>query len=63
MHCRPPKMSSWPSFPAANPFGILVTQVASPLIVPEIGDIPTLNYVFGGLGVLSELVTLVCITR
>lgn len=54
-HCLP--------LPAANPLGILVTQVASPLLVQKKEQIPTLNYVFGGLAVLCELVTLVCITR
>lgn len=47
----------------SNPFGILVTQVASPLLVQEKEQIPTLNYVFGGLAILCELVTIVCITR
>lgn len=40
-----------------------MTQVASPLLVQEKEHIPTLNYVFGGLAVLCEVVTIVCITR
>ncbi|MPC11970.1 uncharacterized protein E2C01_004648 [Portunus trituberculatus] len=51
------------SLPTANPLGILVTQVVSPLIVTEKENIPTLNYVFGGLAIFSLLTTLVCVTR
>ncbi|XP_045126687.1 uncharacterized protein B0416.5-like [Portunus trituberculatus] len=47
----------------SNPLGILVTQVVSPLIVTEKENIPTLNYVFGGLAIFSLLTTLVCVTR
>lgn len=47
----------------SNPFGILVTQVVSPLIVQDKDQIPTLNYVFGGLAILAEVVTLFCVTR
>ncbi|KAG0716335.1 hypothetical protein GWK47_009945 [Chionoecetes opilio] len=47
----------------SNPLGILVTQVVSPLLVTEMKQIPILNYVFGGLAIFTQLVTLVCITR
>lgn len=47
----------------SNPLGILVTQLVSPLIVPHKENIPTLNYVFGGLAIFSLLTTLVCVTR
>ncbi|KAK4312128.1 hypothetical protein Pmani_016421 [Petrolisthes manimaculis] len=47
----------------SNPLGILVTQVISPLLVPESDNLPTLNYVFGGLAVCTQVVTLICITR
>ncbi|KAK3875258.1 hypothetical protein Pcinc_019857 [Petrolisthes cinctipes] len=47
----------------SNPLGILVTQVISPLLVPESDNLPTLNYVFGGLAVFTQVVTLLCITR
>ncbi|KAK8391780.1 hypothetical protein O3P69_017424 [Scylla paramamosain] len=47
----------------SNPLGILVTQVVSPLIVTEKENIPTLNYVFGGIAIFSLLTTLVCVTR
>lgn len=46
----------------SNPLGIVVAQVATPLIVTAEGDFPTLNYVFGALAVLTEAVTVVCIT-
>lgn len=47
----------------SNPLGIVVAQVAAPLIVTAEGDFPTLNYVFGALAVLAEAATIVCITR
>ncbi|XP_042864624.1 solute carrier family 49 member A3-like isoform X2 [Penaeus japonicus] len=46
----------------SNPLGIVVAQVATPLIVSAEGDFPTLNYVFGALAVLTEVITIVCVT-
>ncbi|XP_063613538.1 solute carrier family 49 member A3-like [Penaeus indicus] len=46
----------------SNPLGIVVAQVATPLIVAAEEDFPTLNYVFGALAALTEVVTIVCIT-
>ncbi|KAG7156128.1 Solute carrier family 49 member A3-like, partial [Homarus americanus] len=47
----------------ANPLGILVAQVSSPLLVKNKDQLPTLNYVFCGVAIVSQVVTLACITR
>ena len=40
-----------------------MAQVMAPVLVTKKDDIPTLNYVYGGMAILAELVTLVCVTR
>ncbi|XP_042204435.1 solute carrier family 49 member A3-like [Homarus americanus] len=47
----------------SNPLGILVAQVSSPLLVKNKDQLPTLNYVFCGVAIVSQVVTLACITR
>nr|XP_045592747.1 uncharacterized protein B0416.5-like isoform X2 [Procambarus clarkii] len=46
----------------SNPLGIMVAQISSPLIV-QATSLAFLNYVFGGVALLAQLFTLVCITR
>ncbi|XP_063849154.1 uncharacterized protein B0416.5-like [Scylla paramamosain] len=45
------------------PLGISAAQVMAPIVVTKKQQIPTLNYIYGGLALLAELATLVCVTR
>lgn len=47
----------------SNTVGILVAQVTSPLLVPDKTHLPMMNYVHGGVALLVQVVTLVCINR
>ncbi|XP_045126677.1 uncharacterized protein B0416.5-like isoform X1 [Portunus trituberculatus] len=45
------------------PLGISVAQVVAPIVVTKKQQIPTLNYIYGGLALLAEIATLICVTR
>ncbi|XP_045126686.1 solute carrier family 49 member A3-like isoform X2 [Portunus trituberculatus] len=41
----------------------LIGQVVAPIVVTKKQQIPTLNYIYGGLALLAEIATLICVTR
>ncbi|XP_066940693.1 solute carrier family 49 member A3-like isoform X3 [Macrobrachium rosenbergii] len=47
----------------SNPLGIVVAMVVSPLTVNEKKDFPLLNWIFMGVAVVAEVITIICVTR
>ncbi|XP_068236424.1 solute carrier family 49 member A3-like isoform X2 [Palaemon carinicauda] len=47
----------------SNPLGIVVAMVVSPLTVNKKEDFPLLNWIFMGVAVVAEVITIICVTR
>jgi len=50
-------------FLAANPLGIVVAQVLTPVIIQSAGDVPLNNYVWMGIAIVAQIGTFAFINR